>query len=290
MRNPFSRPDSPELDVALRERDAATKALNEHSRAYPGAPDDRLERDAWDAITEVARVTREQRAAEIAERQAPYREATAWLREAEGRRHFIQQMELNRETWPFDRRAVWADRFGMKQAAEQIREHVDSTLRIADKMERCPNNPNNGGDGYNYGSSRWVDRRAPGSPQVEDDRELEERLSRVDPLTAESQRTEEIVQRAKMERQLDEWSRSPDNPRNWERAGRVRDDGSTARGHTEEARSWCADHTQVTREQVTRSSPVKEVDPPEQSRDEIADFIAEKQLPDDRRAEMERDR
>lgn len=31
--------------------------------------------------------------------------------------------------------------------------------KIADRMEACPNNPRNGGDGYDQGDGTWVDRR-----------------------------------------------------------------------------------------------------------------------------------
>lgn len=31
--------------------------------------------------------------------------------------------------------------------------------QIADRMEQCPNNPRNGGDGYDKDDGEWVDRR-----------------------------------------------------------------------------------------------------------------------------------
>ncbi len=31
--------------------------------------------------------------------------------------------------------------------------------RMADRMKLCPNNPRNGGEGYDRGDGRWTDRR-----------------------------------------------------------------------------------------------------------------------------------
>lgn len=70
------------------------------------------------------------------------------------------QIRLNREGVHTSRRWIpLFRRFGLNRWADRIYRDTRATLAIADRMEACPNNPRNGGDGFNHGFGEWGDRR-----------------------------------------------------------------------------------------------------------------------------------
>lgn len=58
--------------------------------------------------------------------------------------------KTDQETWDAEIASARADSwFGRGRESHQM----------ADRMEQCPNNPRNGGDGYDKGDGTWTDRR-----------------------------------------------------------------------------------------------------------------------------------
>jgi hypothetical protein len=61
------------------------------------------------------------------------------------------QIRLNREGVYASRRWIpLLRRLGLNRWADRIYRDTRATLAIADRMEACPNNPRNGGDGYDH--------------------------------------------------------------------------------------------------------------------------------------------
>lgn len=82
------------------------------------------------------------------------------------------QIRLNREGVAASRRRIpLLRRLGLHRWARRIHNDTRATLAIAERMEQCPNNPRNGGDGHDHrdaltrsleedlGCVSWTDRR-----------------------------------------------------------------------------------------------------------------------------------
>lgn len=206
----WGRTKDPELQAALEARQAADKALAEYDRGLKkkygrnipsDAPErresDRLEQVAWEKLQIVQSITaqlKQQRQAEKDARSwerferwttaidstvAKYR-LTQWSRMTEQERWDSHNIEMNEDHAKSQARlARIAERFGLKGVAEKARKEADSRTWMAERAERCPNNPRNGGDGFGRAGFRngrnWTERRRPDWEYVED---YEERRAR----------------------------------------------------------------------------------------------------------------
>ena len=74
----------------------------------------------------------------------------------------------------------WATRLGFTELADRAEAEITEGQFMADRAERCPNNPRNGGRGYDEGDGTWVDRRGPEWVSVEDHFAGTDVLDRID--------------------------------------------------------------------------------------------------------------
>ncbi len=182
--------EDPELRTALEQRQAADEALAEHNRLMKktygrrGIPPDAYDRwlndhlqdkAAW-KLEDVLNVQAELKAKRRAEKDERSWERfnrwttaidstvdkyklTRWSRMTAQER-WDDQNDMNRAYADSqDRIARVAERFGLKRVAAKARNEIRVREFMTERQERSPNNPRNGGDGFNRGDGKWTDRR-----------------------------------------------------------------------------------------------------------------------------------